>query len=191
VIIATPAPFAARLLESSAADLAAELRQIVYAGSAIALAGYSEGQISRRLDGFGVVIPEIERREILAASFSSVKFTGRAPPGKVLIRIFFGGAARPQQVELPDDELQRIACRELGELLGASGEPELFRVRRWTACMPQYHLGHLARVERIEARVAQLACLELAGNAYRGVGIPLCIRSGELAAERICRAIRQ
>ena len=185
VIVAVPAPTAARLLEGIAAELAAELRQIPYAGSAIALAGYRCEQITHPLDGFGFVVPEIEGREILAASFTSVKFAGRAPRGRVLVRVFFGGARRPDQVELGDEELRRIAGRELGELLGARGEPELFRVCRWRASMPQYHIGHLALVERIESRVAQLPGLELAGNAYRGVGIPHCIQSGEQAAERV------
>ncbi|HUY36441.1 MAG TPA: protoporphyrinogen oxidase [Pirellulales bacterium] len=185
LIVAVPAPIAARLLQGAAADLAAALRQIPYAGSAIALAGYRREQVARPLDGFGFVVPEFEGREILAASFTSVKFAGRAPEGRVLLRVFFGGARRPDQVECTDDELRRIAGRELGELLGARGEPELFRVCRWRASMPQYHLGHLALVEGIESRVAQLPGLELAGNAYRGVGIPHCVHSGEQAAERI------
>jgi oxygen-dependent protoporphyrinogen oxidase len=185
VIVAAPAPAAARLLEGVAAELAAELRRIPFAGSAIALAGYRREQITHPLDGFGFVVPEIEGREILAASFTSVKFAGRAPPGRVLVRVFFGGARRPDQVELSDDELRRIAGRELGELLGVRGEPELFRVCRWRASMPQYHLGHVALVKRIESHVAQLPGLELAGNAYRGVGIPHCIHSGEQAAERV------
>jgi oxygen-dependent protoporphyrinogen oxidase len=185
VIGATPAPIAAGLIEGVSADLAAELRQIPYASSAVALAGYRREQIAHPLDGFGLVVPAIEHREILAASFASVKFPGRAPDGRVLIRVFFGGAGRPEQVDFTDDELGRIVQRELGELLALRGEPELFRVRRWRASMPQYHIGHLARVERIESLVASLPCLELAGNAYRGVGIPLCIYSGEEAAERI------
>jgi protoporphyrinogen/coproporphyrinogen III oxidase len=190
LIVATPAPAAAILLEAAAADLAAELRQIPYAGSAIALVGYRREQIARPLDGFGFVVPEIEGREILAASFTSVKFAGRAPQGRVLVRVFFGGARRPEQVECSDEELRRIAARELGELLGVRGEPELFRVCRWRASMPQYHLGHLARVERIESHVAQLPGLELAGNAYRGVGIPDCIHGGQCAAERLLAKMR-
>jgi protoporphyrinogen/coproporphyrinogen III oxidase len=185
VIVAAPAPAAARLLEGVAAELAAELRRIPYAGSAIALAGYRREQITHPLDGFGFVVPEIEGREILAASFTSVKFAGRAPPGRVLVRVFFGGARRPDQVELSDDELRRITGRELGELLGVRGEPELFRVCHWRASMPQYHLGHVALVKRIESLAAQLRGLGLAGNAYRGVGIPHCIHSGEQAAERV------
>jgi oxygen-dependent protoporphyrinogen oxidase len=155
------------------------------------LVGYRREQIAHPLDGFGLVVPQIEGREILAASFSSVKFHGRAPQGRVLMRVFFGGAGRPDQVDLPDAELRRIALAELAQLLGARGEPELFRVCRWPASMPQYHVGHLARVARIESLVAQLPGLELAGNAYRGVGIPHCIHSGESAAERVVGGVGQ
>jgi oxygen-dependent protoporphyrinogen oxidase len=185
VVVALPAPHAAKLLEQVDAALAAELSAIPYAGCAIALAAFRREQIAHPLDGFGVVVPEIEGRQILAASFSSLKFPGRAPDGCVLVRVFVGGAKRPELIDLPDDALRELVLRELGELLGVGGEPLLFQVRRWHNAMPQYHLGHVDRVARIEARVAELAGLELAGNAYRGVGVPDCIHSGEQAAERL------
>jgi oxygen-dependent protoporphyrinogen oxidase len=188
VIVANSAHAAAKLVDAFAADLATELKQIPYADSAVALAGYRREQIAHPLNGFGLVVPAIEHREILAASFASVKFPGRAPLGRVLIRVFLGGAGHPDQLDFTDDKLRAIVERELGDLLGVRGEPELFRVRRWRASMPQYHLGHLARIERIESLVAGLPGLELAGNAYRGVGIPHCIRSGEQAAERVVGA---
>ena len=143
-----------------------------------------EGTLTVHRDGFGFVVPKIERRRILACSFSSRKFPGRAPDGCVLLRVFLGGAQQPEMVELPEEELRTIVLEELGELLGATGEPQLFQVVRWRQAMPQYHLGHLERVARIEQAVAALPGLELAGNAYRGVGIPDCIKSGEQAAER-------
>ena len=185
VIVAAPAPAAARLLQSVDADLAAELDRIPYAGCAIALVGYRRDQIAHPLDGFGVVVPEIESRRILAASFSSLKFPGRAPDDSVLIRVFIGGARHPKMVDLPDDALRQIVVEELTSLLGVRGEPTLFQVCRWHNAMPQYHLGHGALVQRIEERMANLSGLELAGNAYHGVGIPDCIHSGEQAAERI------
>ncbi len=190
VMVAAPAPRAAQLLLTVDSELADELKQIPYAGSAIALVGYRREQIAHALDGFGFVVPEIEHRRILAASFSSVKFAGRAPDGHVLVRVFFGGAARPEMLELSDEALKQIVCQELAELLGASGEPELFEVRRWGDKMPQYHLGHVERVRRIEERAAQLSGFALAGNAYHGVGIPQCIHSGEQAAEQILGRLR-
>ncbi len=187
VVLAAPALCAAEIVKDTSPELAHELRAIPYAGSAVALLGYRRDQLAKPLEGFGFVVPDVERRSILATSFSSQKFDGRAPSDHVLLRVFLGGAAHPEMVDLPDDELKRIAQRELGELLGARGEPSLFRVVRWAGRMPQYHLGHLDRVERIEALAVKLPGLQLAGNAYHGVGIPNCIHSGEQAAERLLR----
>jgi oxygen-dependent protoporphyrinogen oxidase len=190
VIVATPAPLAARLVEGVDAGLAALLRSIPYAGAAIALAGYLRQQIGRPLDGFGFVVPTIDGRRILSASFSSMKFAGRAPPDRVLLRVFLGGAARPDLVEASDGAIRTIVQEELGELLEVRGEPELFEVVRWPQAMPQYHLGHVERVAQIENRL-ETACpgLALAGNAYHGVGIPHCIHDGEAAAERVWRGV--
>jgi oxygen-dependent protoporphyrinogen oxidase len=184
VIIATPAHVAARLIEPFDADVASQLRAIQYASAAIACLGYRRGQISHPLDGFGLVVPAIERRQILAASFASLKFAGRAADDRVLIRVFIGGAMQPELLDRDDAELRTIACRELAQLLGVEGEPELAIIARWNNAMPQYHLGHLDRVRHIESLAAKWSGLHLAGSAYHGVGIPHCIRSGQLAAER-------
>jgi len=185
VIVATPAPIAAKLLGSVAHDVAGELSQIEHAGTVIVVLGYERSQIGHPLDSFGFVVPAVERRRILSASFSSVKFHGRAPDGKVLIRAFLGGALQPDMLELRDDELCRIAEEELRDLLGISGSPCLSLAFRWPAVMPQYHVGHLERLARINSAIAKLPGLALAGNAYEGVGIPQCIKSGESAAERV------
>ena len=185
IIVALGAPAAARLLRDSDRDLAAMLDAIPYAGATIVTLAYERTQIAHPLDGFGFVVPEIERRPILAATFSSVKFAGRAPAGKVLLRAFVGGAKRPEMVDLPDDELLAITRAEIGWLIGVSGPPLFWRVHRHRHAMPQYRIGHLERVSQLEARAADLAGLELAGNAYRGVGIPDCIHSGEQAVERL------
>jgi oxygen-dependent protoporphyrinogen oxidase len=188
VIIATPAPVAVKLLRSAAPDIAGELSQIEYAGTAIVVLGYDRSQIARPLDSFGFVVPAIERRRILSASFSSVKFRGRAPDGNVLIRIFLGGSLQPEMLDHTDDELRRIAEEELRDLLHISGSPSLSLLFRWPAAMPQYHIGHLERLARINAAIAKLPGLALVGNAYEGVGIPQCIKSGESAAERVMNA---
>ena len=185
VIVAVGAPHAARLLATADAELAGDLGKIEYAGATIAVGGYKLDQIANPLNAFGFVVPEVERRDILAASFSSRKFPGRAPDGSVLIRTFLGGAMRPDLVEASDAEIRKIVARELGEILGLRGEPHLWEIVRWNKAMPQYHLGHVGLVDRIEARVAATPGLALAGNAYRGVGVPQCIRSGRAAAERI------
>ena len=184
VIVATTTHHAALLLDGLAPELATELRQIEYASSAIVVTGHRLADVAHPLDSFGLVVPHRERRRILATSFSSRKFPKRAPAGSVLLRTFVGGAMQPELNDLPDDELLRIVQSELNELLGVRGEPELSLVVRYPRAMPQYHVGHLDRVARIEALTARHSGLALAGNAYRGVGIPDAIQSGESAAER-------
>jgi oxygen-dependent protoporphyrinogen oxidase len=189
VILALPAYAAATLIADTNTELAGELQRITYAGSAIVLLGYRREQFRHSLEGFGFVVPSIERREILAASYSSAKFDGRATNDRVLIRVFLGGAKRPDQLELDDGWLVELATRELAALLGINGQPELTRVVRWPRSMPQYHVGHVEIVNRIEELAVQSPTLALAGNAFHGVGIPNCIHSGEQAAERVLAAL--
>ncbi|MGD9644758.1 MAG: protoporphyrinogen oxidase [Pirellulales bacterium] len=185
LLLALPAPHCAGLLENFAPELAGELRQIEYAGAAIILAGYRREQISHPLDASGFVVPAIEGRRILACSFASSKYRGRAPVGETLLRVFIGGACDPAALELPDAELRAIVAAELGELIGLTGEPCFWHVARWPASMPQYHVCHCDRAARIATLAAEWPGLALAGNAYQGVGIPACIASGEGAAEHL------
>jgi oxygen-dependent protoporphyrinogen oxidase len=189
LIVAAPAPAAAELLREASTELASELRAIPYASAAIVALGYRREQVQHPLDGFGVVVPQAEKRNVLAVSLASIKFPGRAPPGEVLLRVFIGGACQPELVELPAAELEQLARKELEDLLGVTGSPRVVRVVRWIGAMPQYHVGHLDRVARIERAAASLPTLALAGNAYRGVGIPYCVHSGEQAAESLAAAI--
>jgi oxygen-dependent protoporphyrinogen oxidase len=188
VVLATPAFVTADLVRSFDAALADHLARIRHASSAIVTLAYPRAQIAHALDGFGFVVPAIEGRSIIAGSFSSVKFAGRAPADVALMRVFLGGALAEHLAALPDDELLATARRELGELLGATGEPVLVRVARHRNAMPQYDLGHLERVAAIEAAVTRLGGLAVAGNAYRGVGIPDCIHSGERAVDVLLAA---
>jgi len=185
LILALPAHSAGSLLESTDAELAAELAAIAYAGCAVVSLGFARNQIRHPLDGFGFVVPAVERRRLIAGSFASLKFPNRAPAGQVLIRAFIGGAMQPELLDLSDDELSRVTREELAELLQISGKPLLTNIARWPRSMPQYHVGHLARIGRIEELAGRYPNLALAGNAYRGVGIPQCIASGIAAAERI------
>ena len=185
VILATSAPVSAKLIADCHTELSIELSEIPYAGASVVCLGYSKSSIEHPLDGFGFVVPSVAERKILAGSFSSVKYPGRAPEGHVLIRVFVGGALQPELAALPDDELIQLVRDELAELIGAKGEPDLCHITRWEGAMPQYHLGHLERVQRIEDLVSKLPGLAIAGNAYHGVGIPQCIHHAEQAAERI------
>lgn len=188
IVIALPTPIAGKLLKSTDAELASLLSGIEYASSAVVTLAFSKEQIGRQLDGFGFVVPRIENRDIVAASYSTVKFVGRAPKDTVLIRVFFGGALRPELVELPDEELVRLAGDELGKILKITGTPWRTDVTKWRDRMPQYHVGHVQLVDALEERVDQLPGIALAGNGYRGVGIPWCVRSGNLAARKLAAA---
>lgn len=185
VIVALPAPLAARLVERLDAELSSQLAGIAYAGCVIVVTAYAREQFARPLEGFGFVVPECERRSILACSYSSEKFPGRAPEGQVLLRVFLGGACHPEMEALSDDELRSIVARELRELLGVRAAPHFAEVYRWSGAMPQYHVGHLDRVAAIERRLEHLPGLRLCGNAYAGVGVPQCIHQGEQAAEAV------
>lgn len=191
VVVATPAHVAARQVAPALKELSGLLNQILYAGAAVIALGFRRDQISHPLNGFGFVVPLVERRKILSASFSSIKYDGRAPEDHVLVRVFIGGACQGEYLELEDDALIDIATAELSELIGLQGEPVISRVCRYHRAMPQYHLGHLQLVDTIDAQVAKHPGLALAGNAYRGVGIPHCVHSGELAAERVLAELKQ
>jgi len=185
VIVATPVHVAARLLATVDEPLSSQLGQVQAASSAVVISGYRREAISHPLDGFGFVVPAREQRSILAASFSSVKFAGRAPEGHVLVRTFVGGARQPEILLKDDDEIQSLVHHELADLIGVREGPRVNEVVRWNNAMPQYHLQHLDRVTEIERSCARYSGLEIAGNGLRGVGIPQCIRSGESAAGRL------
>jgi len=189
VIVATPAHVAACLLESIDADLARRLASISHEGTAIVSAAYRRDQIAHPLNGMGFVVPSVEESPILAVSFSSQKYAHRAPEGNVLLRAFVGGARRPEMAEMRAAELEPQVLGELAGLLGIRGEPIYRRTSHWPGTMPQYHVGHMQLVEEIENAVAKLENLELAGNAYHGVGIPACIHTGEQAAESVFRTL--
>jgi len=183
VILAAEAHVSARLLRYVDPALAMLLGEIEYAGAATVSLGYRRADVPHPLDGFGFVVPRSEGKALLAATFSSVKYPGRAPAGHALIRCFMGGALDAETLREDDEGLVARARRELGAALGVTAEPVLVRASRWPASMPQYRVGHLARVEAIERCAAALPSLHLAGAAYRGVGIADCVRSGEAAAE--------
>jgi oxygen-dependent protoporphyrinogen oxidase len=188
ICVALPAYISSRLFGSVDPELASELDQINYASSATINLGFRREDIPHPLDGFGFVVPFIEKRSLIACTFSSVKFADRAPAGHVLLRAFVGGALQPELLKLDEDKLLTRVLGDLRDLLGIERAPLFTEVTKWERSMPQYHVGHLARVKRIEARLANLPGLFLAGNAYAGLGIPDCIRSGEVAADRIYEA---
>jgi oxygen-dependent protoporphyrinogen oxidase len=190
LVVATPAHVAATLLGAHDAPLGSALAEIDYASSATVTLGYRAPDLPP-LQGFGFVVPAIERRSLLACTYSSRKFAGRAPEGHDLVRGFVGGALRPDLAGLADDALVGLVRDELRTLVGITASPELVRVRRYPRAMPQYDVGHLDRVAAIERRAALLPRVVLAGAAYRGVGVPDCVRSGEAAAEAVLRDLKR
>ncbi len=185
VILALPAFGAAKSLSSLAPGLSEELRAIPYTSAATVSLAYRREEIPTALDGFGLVVPAVEGRKIIACSFSSVKYPGRAPTGFELLRAFVGGALQPSLFEQSDHAMEAGVRQELAALLGIQAPPLFCRIHRHPNSMPQYLVGHPDRVRRIETHRSRFPGLALAGSAYRGVGIPDCIHSGEEAAESI------
>lgn len=191
IVVATQAWAAAPLLDELDRAAALALDAIPHVSSAIVVLGFDDPAVSQRLRGFGYVVPRSEKRDVMAMTWLSSKWAGRAPEGKALVRAFVGRAGQQEVLERPDDDLVTIVRRELVEVLDIAAEPELVRVFRWDGGMPQYALGHLERVEVIEDAVSRLPGLAVAGNMLRGVGLPDCIASGERAADRVATEVLQ
>ena len=185
VCLAVPAYAAAQIVAGTDAALAQLLNRITYASTATINLAYRRRDVAHALNGFGFVVPFVERRSILACTFSSVKFSGRAPEDYVLLRAFAGGALQPEIFDLDEHELLNHTCDDLRDLLGINHPPLFSIVQKWQRSMPQYHVGHLELVSLIKSRLNMRPGLSLAGNSYDGAGVPDCIRSGEQAAAEI------
>ncbi len=190
-IVATPAWAASPLVRPWAADAADALAGIEHVSNAIVVAAFPASGMTRPLTGTGYVVPRAENRPVMAVTWSSLKWRDRAPGDRVLVRAFIGRAGRQHDLDGDDHHLVRLALAELREVMGITGAPELTRVFRWERGMPQYNLGHLDRVARIQAGIGAVAGIEIAGNMFRGVGIPDCIASGEAAADAIVARLGQ
>jgi oxygen-dependent protoporphyrinogen oxidase len=183
VIITGPSRHAARLLTGVDKALSDQLSAVQYASSAVLHLAYRRGQVGHPLDAFGCVVPVTEPYDIIAASFSSVKYEGRAPEACVLLRAFMGGALHPHMLERDDKGLIAAARKDLDHLLGITAPPLLTMVHRWPDSMAQYDVGHLDRVAAMRKRISDHKGLQLGGNGFEGVGVPDCVRAGERAAE--------
>jgi oxygen-dependent protoporphyrinogen oxidase len=190
VCVALAAHAAAQLARNADAQLADELEAIPYASTATVNLAFRRAEVAHAMNGFGFVVPFIEGRTVLACSFSSVKFAGRAPADSVLLRAFVGGALQPEKFKLDDDAMIAAVLDDLRDLLGIERPPIFTIVSKWRDSMAQYHVGHIARVARIRERLKRNPTLQLAGNAFEGAGIPDCIRGGESAADKIMDELR-
>lgn len=192
VILTVPAYTAADWLQPLSATAAQLLRAIPYASTAVVSLAYRRQAVEHPLEGSGFLVPRSEPVPITGCTWSSSKWQGRAPEGYVLLRVFIGYAGADQIVEQQwDDLLARIAHDALCPLLGIREAPLFARVHRWLKAMPQYEVGHLARLRQIEEALSAYPMILLAGSAYRGVGIPDCIRQGKEAAEKVWQSVLQ
>jgi protoporphyrinogen/coproporphyrinogen III oxidase len=185
VIVATPASVAAVLLEIASADLASELRAIPYSSSVTVVLGFDKAVRDALPAGFGFLVPRGEGKRMLATTFVHSKFPHRAAEDRALLRCFLGGTRDEDVLQLPDDEVLLIVREELAQILELVAEPQFTRIYRWKGAMAQYNVGHLERMERIEKLRKHLPGIALAGNGYRGIGVPDCIRSGEDAVAEV------
>ncbi len=185
VIVATPATSAAPLLEIASADLASELGAISYSSSVTVALGFDADMRATLPAGFGFLVPRSEGKRLLAATFVHNKFPHRAPADRALLRCFLGGSSDEQVLQLADEDILGIVREELRQILGLKAVPLFTRLYRWKGAMAQYAVGHLERLQRIEGLLKRLPGLALAGNGYRGIGVPDCIRSGEAAVQQV------
>lgn len=188
LVLATPAFASAQLVRGLDRSLSQQLSRLTYSSAATVNMAYRRDQIPHPLNGFGFVVPRVEQRSIIAGTFSSVKYAGRAPSDHTLLRTFVGGALQAELFERDDAEIRALVRSELQQLLGIEAEPLLTRIARYPRSMPQYRVGHLQLIDEIEKQATVHPGLALAGNAYRGVGLADCVRSGEAAAEAVFAA---
>lgn len=187
LVLATPAFISADLVRPLSPSAAEWLARIPYASTATVSLAYDAAQVSRVVRGFGFVVPRVEGRDLLAATWSSLKWPHRAPPEQTLVRCYLGGVGREQTLEAEDATMIRRVREALSQITGLAAEPIYGEVHRWSQGMPQYVLGHLDRVTAITTALSAYPGLFLAGAAYRGVGIPDCIRDGTETAQAVVR----
>jgi oxygen-dependent protoporphyrinogen oxidase len=191
VVLATPAPVAAELLGSLCPSAAALAGSIPHASTATVSLAFDAGAATGKVKGYGFVVPRAERRHLLAATFSSSKWTGRASPGTVLVRGYVGGAGREAVLERDDDALARLVQQELSEMAGIAGPPRHVEVHRFPRAVPQYNLGHMDRVAGLESVLRVCPGMFVTGASYRGVGIPDCIHAAGATASAVLATLQQ
>lgn len=190
LILALPAWASASLLRPVDRLLSDVLSEIPYSSSITVTLGYDIAGLSRLPPGFGYLVPTTERRNMLACTFVHAKFAGRIPPGKGVLRCFLGGAGNDHLLNETDERLTETVLKELSEILGLQAKPTFVRIHRSRHGMAQYGVGHLERMQIVRDNASLLPAFALAGNAYQGIGVPDCIRTGQEAAETVLRAVQ-
>ena len=188
-IVASPAFAAAEMLMKLDGGIAGILQQIPYASMTVICFGYSRERIKRSLDGFGYLIPKKEGCNTLGTLWDSSMFEDRAPEGKVLLRSMMGGACFPEYVKLSDEEIVTRVRRDLAVAMGIDVAPEFTRIFRHPQAIPQYTVGHGARLKALEDSLKAHPGLILTGNSYRGIGLNDCVAAAERAADEALRSV--
>ncbi len=152
---------------------------------AVIALGFDRAAVVHDLDGFGMLVPGREKRDLLGALWTSSIFPGRAPSGKVLLRCMAGGAGNPRIMDLDDEALTNTILSELRSLLGLKGAPAMVRVIRHQRAIAQYLPGHLAALKAMDARLAGLPGLFLTGSSYRGISVNYCVKEAEKTADAV------
>ena len=188
VVVACEAHSASGLIAPVDARSAELLGAVGYSSSMTVAVGYRAADFAQPPVGFGFLIPKKERKRLVACTWVGTKFSYRVPEGMIVARCFLGGAEDAGVLAESDEAVIAAVSRELRETAGVTAQPVFTRIARWPRAMAQYPVGHPVRVAELEARVAAIPGLHLAGNAYQGIGIPDCIRMGRAAAEKIASA---
>jgi oxygen-dependent protoporphyrinogen oxidase len=190
VVLATPAFVSAALLASLVPEAAAELRRISYADVVVYGLGYHRIDVPRLLDGFGFLVPRGEGLRILGVLYASSLFPDQAPEDRVLLRVIAGGSLDPGFAALTEDEALEAVRRDLALSMGITAKPELAERVPWPRGIPQYELGHRARVARVMAALAGRS-LFVTGNAYYGVGLNDCVRDARRVAGAVTESLKR
>jgi len=187
VIFATPSYETGRLLRGLNSSISDQLDTIPYVSTATISLAYKKDSILHPMNGFGFLVPRVENRRIMGASWVSRKFSYRTPDDSILIRCFIGGSRNEELVFLDDKDMLKMIREELRDVMGISAEPILTRIYRWEKAMPQYIIGHDERVSRIEQSISKYPDMFVTGSAYRGGGISECIKNAQLTAESVLK----
>jgi oxygen-dependent protoporphyrinogen oxidase len=190
-VLALPAHRAAEVVGEVHPDLAGALNAVVYAPVVVAAASLAESSLASPLRGFGFLAPRAERLSILGTVFSSLLFPNRAPAGRLLLTSFLGGALKPEVFDWPDERIWDVVCSELKQVLKASLQPEPVALFRHRYAIPQYNIGHRARIERITGEAGKCPGLFVTGNFLHGVSVPACIEQGEAAADAVAEYLNR
>lgn len=191
LVLATPAFVSSRLLQNVQPEVADLLSQIPYSSTATVSIAFSKADVESQLQGFGFVVPRVEQRKLIAATWSSLKWADRANSNESLIRCYVGGRGRESILELDDNRMVNLVLSELKDMVGMEAKPRSAHVFRWKQAMPQYVIGHRDRVKAIRQGLSSQPGLYVTGAAYEGLGIPDCIRDGTATAKSLSAILWQ